>query len=109
VQSLFKLQQQKVSGTFRYALLAHEVGRDFERKWLENYEKYGNEALQATDFSATIDLYAIAANVQSMGHFPFEARALVALVVVTLLPFVPVPLMVIPFKVILKEAASLLF
>lgn len=106
---VWNLHQQKVSGTFRYGLLAQELGRDFEKKWLENYEKYGNDALQATDFSATTDLYGIASNVQSMGHFPFEVRALIALIVVTLLPFIPVALMAIPFKVILREAASLLF
>jgi hypothetical protein len=76
---------------------------------LEHYEKYGSEALQATDFSATTDLYGIASNVQSMSHVPFEVRALIGLVVTTLLPFIPVALMVIPFKVILREAASLLF
>ena len=103
------LHQQKVTGTFRYGTLAQNVGRDFEQKWLENYEKYGDDALQASDFSATTDLYGIASNVQSMSHFPFEVRALVALIVVTLLPFIPVTLMVIPFKVILREAASLLF
>ena len=103
------LHQQKVTGTFRYGTLAQNVGRDFEQKWLENYEKYGDDALQASDFSATTDLYGIASNVQSMSHFPFEVRALVALIVVTLLPLIPVTLMVIPFKVILREAASLLF
>ena len=103
------LHQQKVTGTFRYGMLAQNVGRDFEQKWLENYEKYGDDALQASDFSATTDLYGIASNVQSMSHFPFEVKALVALIVVTLLPFIPVALMAIPFKVILREVASLLF
>ena len=106
---VFNLHGQKVTGTFRYGLLAQEIGRDFEQKWLEHYEKYGSEALQATDFSATTDLYGIASNVQSMSHVPFEVRALIGLVVTTLLPFIPVALMVIPFKVILREAASLLF
>ena len=106
---VFNLHAQKIRGTFRYGLLAQNVGRDFEQKWLANYDKYGDEALQATDFSATTDLYGVASNVQSMSHFPFEVKALIALVVVTLLPFVPVALMAIPFKVILKEAASLLF
>jgi len=106
---VFNLHQQKVTGTFRYGLLAQEVGRDFEQKWLEDYEKYGSEALQATDFSATTDLYGIVSNIQGMSHFPFEVKALIALIVVTLLPFIPVTLMAIPFKVILREAASLLF
>jgi hypothetical protein len=106
---VINLHTQKILGTFRYGLLAQRVGRDFEQKWLQNYDKYGSEALQASDFSATTDLYGIASNVQNMSHFPFEVRALIALVVVTLLPFVPVALMAIPFKVILREAASLLF
>lgn len=105
---VFNLHAEKIVGTFRYGLLSQRVGRDFEEKWLENYDKYGPEALQATDFSATTDLYGIASNVQNMSHFPFEVRALIALLVVTLLPFIPVALMAIPFKVILKEAASLL-
>ena len=106
---VFNLHAQKIVGTFRYGLLAQRVGRDFEEKWLENYAKYGPDALQASDFSATTDLYGIASNVQNMSHFPFEVKALIALIVVTLLPFIPVVLMAIPFKVILKEAASLLF
>ncbi|HET8781530.1 MAG TPA: hypothetical protein VFM63_03860 [Pyrinomonadaceae bacterium] len=106
---VFNLHAQKLRGTFRYGLLAQNVGRDFEKKWLENYDKYGDDALEAPDFSATTDLYGIASNIQNMSHFPFEVKALIALIVVTLLPFVPVALMAIPFKVILKEAASLLF
>jgi hypothetical protein len=106
---VFNLHSQKIKGTFRYGLLAQHVGRDFEEKWLRHYEKYESEALQATDFSATTDLYGIVSNIQGMSHFPFEVKALIALIVVTLLPFVPVALMAVPFKVILREAASLLF
>ncbi len=54
-------------------------------------------------------MYGIVSNVQSMSHFPFEVKALIGLIVVTLLPLIPVALMAIPFKVILKEVASLLF
>jgi hypothetical protein len=106
---VFTMHAERLSGTFRYGVLAQNVGRDFERKWLENYDKYRKEALEAPDFSATTDLYGIVANIRDMSHLPFELKALIALVVVTLLPFVPVALMTIPFKVILKEAGSLLF
>ena len=106
---VFTLHRERLTGTFEYGLLAQNVGRDFERKWLENYDKHGNDALEAPDFSATTDLFGIVSNIQGMSHLPFELKALIALVVVTLLPFVPVALMAIPFKVILKEIASLLF
>ena len=103
------LHRVKIAGTFEYGLLAQNVGRDFESKWLEHYKKYGEGALEAPDFSATTDLYQVASNVNDMGLVPFSLRALVALVIVTLLPFVPVVLMMIPLKVILDQAASLLF
>jgi hypothetical protein len=103
------LHHEKVTGTLEYGLLAQNVGRDFESKWLEHYEKYGDGALEATDFSATTDLYGIAANVNELNLVPFTLRSLASLVIVTLLPFVPVLLMMIPLKVILDEAASLLF
>jgi hypothetical protein len=44
-----------------------------------------------------------------MSLLPFDLRSIVALVVVTLLPFVPVAFIAVPFDVILKEIASLLF
>lgn len=103
------LHREKVAGTFEYGLLAQNVGRDFETKWLENYDRYAEGELEATDFSATTDLYGIVSNVNDMSLMPFSFRALAALVIVTLLPFVPVALMMIPLKVILDQAASLLF
>ena len=105
----FKLYQQKVRGIFTYGQLAESVGKQFEAKWLTNYEKYSSGALEASDFSATTDLYQVVSNVYQMSLLPFDLRSIVALVVVTLLPFVPVAFIAIPFDVILKEIASLLF
>jgi hypothetical protein len=84
------------------------VGRQFEDKWLDNYEKFGSGALEATDFSATTDLYQVVANVHDMKALPFELRALLALVVTTLLPFIPVVMMMIPIKQLAQEVIKLL-
>ena len=105
----FKLYQQKVRGIFTYGQLAESVGKQFEAKWLGNYEKYSTGALEASDFSATTDLYQVVSNVYQMSLLPFDLRSIVALVVATVLPFVPVAFIAIPFDVILKEIASLLF
>ena len=105
---VMKLHRQKVAGIFAYGALAKDVGRQFEDKWLENYDKFAGEALAASDFSATTDLYQVVTNVYEMRLLPFDLRGLLGLVVSTLLPFVPVVLMVIPVKQILKEAARLL-
>lgn len=105
---VWKLHSQKVEGIFSYGGLADDVGRQFEEKWLENYDKFKAAALDATDFSATTDLYGVVANVHEMKALPFELRAVVSLIVATLLPFIPVVLMTIPVKLIVSELARLL-
>ena len=104
----YKLQRQKVLGIYSYGGLAEKVGRQFEDKWLANYDKHAAEALQASDFSATTDLYQVVANVHEMKVVPFDLVGVFFLAVVTLLPFIPVVLMTIPIKQILQEVASLL-
>lgn len=104
----WKLHSQKVEGIISYGGLADDVGRQFEEKWLENYDKFKAAALDANDFSATTDLYGIVANVHEMKVLPFELRAVVSLIVATLLPFIPVVLMTIPVKLIVGELARLL-
>jgi hypothetical protein len=105
---VYKLQRQKISGIFSYGALAENVGRQFEEKWLRNYDEHADEALSASDFSATTDLYGVVANVHDMKVLPFDLAALVSLTVITLLPFIPVVLMMIPVKRVLQEVANLL-
>jgi hypothetical protein len=105
---VWKLHSKKVEGIFSYGGLADDVGRQFEEKWLQNYEKFKTSALEAADFSATTDLYQVVANVHDMKVLPFELRAVVSLIIVTLLPFIPVVLMTMPVKLILSELARLL-
>lgn len=104
----FKLHAQKVEGIFTYGTLADRVGYQFEKKWLDNYEQYGSDALQSPDFSATTDLYSVVANVHNMKVLPFEFRAVVSLIIATLLPFLPVLVMMMPVKQIVQELARLL-
>lgn len=105
---VFKLHGQKVEGIFSYGTLADQVGYQFEEKWLRNFDEHGKEALESPDFSATTDLYSVVANVHNMKLFPFELRAMLSLVAITLLPFIPVVAMMMPIKEILKEVARLL-
>jgi len=103
----FKLYLVKIKGVFGYDELANSVGLEFEEKWLTAYKRTEQHSLKAPDFSATTDLYSIVANVHSANVLPFELRGLIGLVVSTLIPFLPVVLMAIPLKVIIKEVANL--
>jgi hypothetical protein len=103
-----KLFQEKVRGTLEYGALATGEGLQFERKWLKRLGTIDESALEASDFSATTDLYQVVANVYDMGVIPLDLRNLLLLIIATLLPFVPVLLMALPFDVILQELAGLL-
>ena len=105
---VLKLHAKKVEGIYTYGSLADDVGRQFEEKWLRNYEEFRSGALEAPDFSATTDLYQVVANVHDMKLFPFELRAVLSLIVAALLPFIPVVLLMMPIKLIVTELARLL-
>ena len=102
------LFQEKVRGTLAYGALATSQGLQFERKWLKRSESLDESVLEVSDFSATTDLYQVVSNVYAMGVIPLDLRNLLLLILSTLLPFVPVLLMALPFDVILQELAGLL-
>jgi hypothetical protein len=89
-------------GTFRYGGLASNVGSAFERRWLDAGRPSDVDALRAQDFSATTDLYQIVSNVRQINPFVVDLRNLIVLTVATLLPYVPVVLMVMPLDEILE-------
>ncbi len=102
------LRRAKWGGIFEYGALAGEVGQQFERKWCGPGHSIDEGALGVPDFSATVDLYGVAANVYQMNETPFGLKNLSYLIVPALLPFVPVVLLVIPLKEVVKELAKLL-
>ena len=94
------------TGVLKYGALARRVGVELEHKWFA--DEAGGEALQAQDFSATTDLFAIAANAYAIRILPLSLRQIATLVVTSLLPFLPVVLMSIPLKELVKRVAGVL-
>lgn len=103
-----KLRETKRRGDFAYGALAGEVGRQFERHWLDREKRPDGEATNAPDSSSTADLYGIAANVYGMKDLPFGLKSLGFLALVALLPFVPVAMMVMPLTEVIKDLAKML-
>jgi hypothetical protein len=95
-------------GVFEYGALARQVGAEFEAKWLANDKTVDTSALSEPDFSATTDLYSVAANVYAMQPTLFDPRVAASVAVATLLPFAPIWLAVIPTKVLLTHLVGLL-
>jgi hypothetical protein len=103
-----KLRETSRRGDFEYGALAGEVGRQFERDCLNSEGGAYEEGPNAQDFSAPANTYGIVANVYGMKDFPFGLRSLGLLIAVTLAPFVPVAMMVMPLTEIIKDFAKML-
>jgi len=93
-------------GIFEYGALARSVGRQMEKKWIG--PPAGPDSLAASDFSATTDLYSIAANAYGMTIFPASLANFVILFVATVLPFVPVIFMSVSPDVLFQKLTGIL-
>src|SRR5262249_6077842 len=65
-----KLRQTKKRGIFEYGSFAGDLGTQFEKKWINRNEKLNEDVLSVPDFSATVDLYSVVANVYEMKELP---------------------------------------
>src|SRR5262249_52768318 len=97
------LHRARLRGILRYGALAGAVGRRFGPRWTRHPAHVGAGSLEAPDFSATTDLYAIAANVRELALVPVGAKDLAALLGAALLPFVPLVFLVMPLSALLKR------
>lgn len=103
-----KLRQTKTRGTFKYGAMANRLGGEFEAKWLGPEKRTGSEMLEAPDFSATTDYYAVTANVYEMRDVPFRTKDLISPIAPALLPFLVVALFTIPVQVVFDTIVKLL-
>jgi hypothetical protein len=104
-------------GVLAYGSLATRVGREFERRWLEREESGLDERardarrrdpLESSAFSATTDLYQVVSNVYAMHVVPIDVPSVALLIAATLLPLLPVLLLVAPVDDIARRLAGLL-
>lgn len=104
-----KLLRSWRAGFSSYGALARDVGERFEAKWLIAARRPTVAALEATDFSATTDLYSIAANVYAMRLVPISLASVGLLAAAAALPFLPVFLMTVSLPQLLERLVGLLF
>ena len=102
------LRATQLRGIVEYGELATRVGRRFEARWLRERRFVTSEALSASDFSATIDLYSVVSAVYTVRIIPVKARSLFKLVAATIIPFVPLLLMLVPTQELMHFVAKLL-
>jgi hypothetical protein len=96
-------------GTMEYSVLADRFGREFERKWFSRTAQFGEGVLEQQDFSAATDLYQVVDRVYAMRLVPLHLKSVAMQAGATLLPFLPVTLMALPFDDVVSRLAGLLF
>jgi hypothetical protein len=100
------LRRVRRRGILEYGALAGSLGHRFEERWMGAELDPCTEALSAPDFSATTDLYSIVSNARAMTVLPFGVWDAFSLVIASLLPFLPLLLLVVPAVDVLKAVAS---
>ncbi len=96
-------------GSIEYGALAGRVGDAFENKWLGRGGSLDQAALEKPDFSATTDLYSVAANVYAIRFVPVDLKDLLVIVGALLAPFVPVVMLAVPVDQIWSSIQKLMF
>ena len=104
-----KLVEARRRGILAYSGLAAAVGGQLEKKWLDSHQRVDEAALEVAHFSATTDLYQTVSNVYQMKTIPIDNQDLIALIIVTLLPFLPALLFEVPMNEILTDLIKVMF
>jgi hypothetical protein len=103
-----QLIRERTRGVFQYGALATVVGQRFELRWIESIgAAAADRAMSSPDFSATTDLYSIAANVNQMQLVPVRLFQIGRLIVAAGLPFLPVLATAMPVKDIFGSIVKL--
>lgn len=95
-------------GVHDYDELASEFGRQFEREWFGREHKEPVNMLDRGDFSAGTDLFQVADRVHEMRLVPVDLLSIAILAGATLVPFVPILFLVLPFDKVLRFVFGIL-
>jgi hypothetical protein len=103
-----QLARAKRVGLREYGTLAQTYVRDFDGKWVHGHRSE-DELLGSGDIQSLADLGNSLEVVRSMRTLPISREALLQLGVITLVPFAPLLLTMMPLKDLLKMLVGLIF
>ena len=90
-----------------YGSLAVRYGRGFQEKWIDSPPPPDEQLLGSSDIQSLTDMGASFRFVDEMGLTPFGRRAVIQLAVATLLPGLPLLLLVVPIEEIIDALAKI--
>ena len=93
----------------QYSLLVLRYNRDFHEKWIEGHVSESEPLLGSADIQSLADLGNSFEFIRGMKVVPFSVRVILQLAVVTLLPALPLVLLVVPIEKILDLMTKAVF
>ncbi|HEY0460825.1 MAG TPA: hypothetical protein VGC97_16935 [Pyrinomonadaceae bacterium] len=104
-----RLVQLKLRGLYDYGVLADRHSSQFDEKWVRHGEKNIGAVLGTPDISSLADLGTGYQTVQKMKLFPFGLQNLAILTAAVFIPMIPLILIEIPLRELVKKIAGTLF
>jgi hypothetical protein len=95
-------------GVLEYGALANRITGELERNWIGRTDAFLANPLHVQTATAATNLCTLTSNVYAMRFIPLDPRSIIVLVAMTLLPFIPVVLMVLPLDVVVKDLSKFL-
>lgn len=103
-----RLAAERRRGMRQFGELSTSLGLQFAQAWFTPGRRVDADALDRGDFSAATDLYQVVDRVKEMRFVPLDRTNVMMLAGATLVPFLPVALMVVPFDTVLKTVLGVL-
>lgn len=103
-----KLNRAKREAIFAYNALASEYTRLFDRKWIQGSAPAGESILGSGDIQSLTDLGGSYERLLSMRVFLADKANILGAVAMTILPFLPLGLMVMPLNELVKKLLALM-
>jgi hypothetical protein len=104
-----RLGQLKRAALLEYGALAQRYTREFEQKWMHGGAAPGEPLLGSADIQSLADLGNSFEIIKQIKVIPFTPRAVVQLVIVTLIPLAPLLLTMISAEDLLKKLLQVVF
>ena len=106
-----RLLQERSRARRQYGAFALRMEKRIQADWLSaasRTERTDRGSLDVSELTGTNVANSLAANARAMRILPLESKSVGLLIVATLLPFVPVWLLVVPFDQVAKKLSSFL-
>jgi hypothetical protein len=103
-----KLSRAKRDATFAYNALASDYTHLFDRKWIQSPPPAGESLLGTADIQSLADMGGSYERLVTMRLFPAAKGNVLGAVVITILPFLPLALMVMPFNELVKKLLAIM-